>query len=77
MQTSLFIRLAGVTLLTAGLSACAGTGGLTPDAQRAAGGAVAGAVIADVLDENVAAGAAIGAAGGALCDDAGVCQRRY
>ncbi|MBU3029273.1 hypothetical protein [Paracoccus marinaquae] len=79
MQTSLFARLAGVTLVAAGLSACAPgyQTGLSPDAQRAAGGAVAGAVIAEVLDENVVAGAALGAAGGALCDDAGVCQRRY
>ena len=54
-----------------------GTAGISPDAQRAAGGAVAGAVIAKALDEDLATGAAIGAVGGALCDDAGVCQRRY
>ncbi|MDP5308000.1 hypothetical protein [Paracoccus spongiarum] len=79
MQTSLFIRLAGVSLVAAGLSACAPgyQTGLSPDAQRAAGGAVAGAVIAKALDEDIATGAAIGAAGGALCDEFGVCQRRY
>ncbi|MDB6176916.1 hypothetical protein PAF17_05270 [Paracoccus sp. Z330] len=79
MQNSLFIRLAGLTFAAAGLSACASgyQTGLSPDAQRALGGAAAGAVIAEVLDEDIAAGAAIGAAGGALCDDAGVCQRRY
>ena len=47
--------------------------GISPDAQRAAGGAVAGAVVAKALDEKVATGALIGAAGGALCDDVGVC----
>jgi hypothetical protein len=52
-------------------------GGISPDAQRAAGGAVAGAVVAKAIDGDVATGALIGAAGGALCDDAGVCQRRY
>ena len=79
MQKSVALRLAGAALLVAGLSACAdGYGaGISPDAQRAAGGAVAGAVIAKALDEDLATGAAIGAVGGALCDDAGVCQRRY
>lgn len=83
MQTSLFIRLAGITLVAGGLSACAQQGyggyqtGLSPDAQRAAGGAIAGAVIAKALDEDIATGAALGGAAGALCDDAGVCQRRY
>ncbi|SNT72562.1 hypothetical protein [Paracoccus seriniphilus] len=79
MQTSLFLRLAGLTVAAAGLSACASgyQTGLTPDAQRAVGGAAAGAVIAKVLDEDIAAGAAIGAAGGALCDDVGVCQKSY
>ncbi|MCF3974635.1 hypothetical protein [Paracoccus salsus] len=79
MQTSFFFRLAGVTLVAAGLSACAPgyQTGLSPDAQRAAGGAVAGAVIAKALDEDIATGAALGGAAGALCDDAGVCQRRY
>ncbi|MRX50070.1 hypothetical protein GI374_06305 [Paracoccus sp. S-4012] len=50
---------------------------LSPDVQRAAGGAIAGGVIAKALDEDVATGAAIGGIGGALCDDLGVCQRRY
>lgn len=83
MQISSLLRLAGVAVVAAGLSACAQQGaygtatGLSPDAQRAAGGAVAGALIAKALDEDVATGAALGAAGGALCDEAGVCQRRY
>ncbi|KCV81647.1 hypothetical protein ATO10_12062 [Actibacterium atlanticum] len=49
-------------------------GCLEDDGERALAGAVAGALIADATGENVAAGAAIGAAGGALCDDAGVCN---
>ncbi len=81
MQTSLFTRLARGALLLVGLAACDqgyGTAtGLSPDAQRAAGGALAGAVVAKALDENIATGAALGATAGALCDDAGVCQRRY
>ncbi|WP_347266766.1 hypothetical protein [Paracoccus sp. (in: a-proteobacteria)] len=78
MQNSVILRLAGAVLLFGGLSACDPyTGGVSPDAQRAAGGAVAGAVIAKAVDGDVATGALIGAAGGALCDDAGVCQRRY
>ena len=79
MQKSFLIRLCGVALVAGSLSACAqgyaGYGaGLSPDAQRAAGGAIAGAVVAKALDEKVATGAIIGAAGGALCDDVGVCQ---
>lgn len=83
MQTSSILRLAGLAIVAAGLSACAQPGtygtatGLSPDAQRAAGGAVAGAVIAKALDEDIATGAALGGVAGALCDDAGVCQRRY
>lgn len=80
MQTSLFTRVAGGAFLLLGLAACQqgyGTAAIPPDAQRAAGGAVAGAVIAKALNEDIATGAAIGAVGGALCDDAGVCQRRY
>ena len=76
MQKSVALSLAGAVLLVAGLSACDGSG-LSPDTQRAAGGAVAGAVVAKAIDGDVATGALIGAAGGALCDDAGVCQRRY
>ena len=76
MQKSVALRLAGAVLLVAGLSACDGSE-LSPDTQRAAGGAVAGAVVAKAIDGDVATGALIGAAGGALCDDAGVCQRRY
>ena len=80
MITSQFTRGAAGVFLLLGLAACEqgyGMGGVSPDAQRAAGGAVAGAVIAKALDEDIATGAAIGAVGGALCDDAGVCQRRY
>lgn len=81
MQKSTLLRGSGALLLVAGLAACEsnGYGGstLSPDAQRAAGGALAGAVVAKAIDGNVGTGALIGAAGGALCDDAGVCQRRY
>ncbi|TWI32850.1 hypothetical protein [Paracoccus sulfuroxidans] len=81
MQKSTLLRVSGALLLVAGLAACEsnGYGGstLSPDAQRAAGGALAGAVVAKAIDGNVGTGALIGAAGGALCDDAGVCQRRY
>jgi len=79
MQKSLVLRIGGVATLVLGLAACDPNmqTGLSPDAQRAAGGAVAGAVVAKALNENVTTGAAIGAAGGALCDDVGVCQRRY
>ena len=45
--------------------------------EGAAGGALAGAAVAKIIDGDVGTGALIGAAGGALCDDAGVCQRRY
>ena len=80
MQTSSILRLAGVALVAAGVSACApGVGyqtGLSADTQRAAGGAVAGAVIAKALDEDIATGALIGGAAGALCDDAGVCVQQ-
>lgn len=82
MHSKLIVRIAGAALLAAGLSACAqgtypGYGyntGLSADAQRAAGGALAGAVVAKALDEKASTGALIGAAGGALCDDVGVCQ---
>lgn len=79
MQVSKIIRFTGISLAIAGLSACAQgyQTGLSPDAQRAAGGAVAGAVIAKALDEDIATGAALGGAAGALCDEAGVCQRSY
>lgn len=80
MTTSMLTRTAAGAFLLLGLAACDqgyGMGGISPDAQRAAGGAVAGAVIAKALDEDIATGAAVGAVGGALCDDAGVCQRRY
>lgn len=79
MQVSKIIRFTGASLALAALSACAQgyQTGLSPDAQRAAGGAVAGGVLAKALDEDIATGAALGGAAGALCDDAGVCQRRY
>ncbi|TJZ87092.1 hypothetical protein [Paracoccus hibiscisoli] len=80
MQNLFTLRVAGLAFVAAGLAACAPGyqgGGISPDAQRAAGGAVAGAVVARALNEDIATGAAIGAVGGALCDDAGVCQRRY
>lgn len=78
MQTSLFLRLSGVALVAATLSACAPgyQTGLSADTQRAAGGAVAGAVVAKALDEDIATGAVLGAAAGALCDDAGVCAQQ-
>lgn len=79
MQVSLITRISAGALVLLGLAACDPNyqTGLSPDAQRAAGGAVAGAVIAKALDEDIATGAALGAGAGALCDDAGVCQRRY
>ncbi len=77
MQKTFALRLAGLALVAAGLSACSPGYGVSADTQRAAGGAVAGAVIAKALDEDIATGAALGGAAGALCDDAGVCQRRY
>lgn len=79
MQKSVVLRLSGVAMLVLGLAACdqGYGGGISPDAQRAAGGALAGAAVAKIIDGDVGTGALIGAAGGALCDDAGVCQRRY
>ena len=63
------LKLLVVPALFLALAGC-----LEDDGERAMAGAIAGALVADALDENVAAGAAIGAAGGALCDDAGVCN---
>lgn len=80
MQNSPFFRISGALLVAFGLAACQPGyqgGGISPDAQRAAGGAVAGAVVAKALDEDIATGAALGGAAGALCDDVGVCQRAY
>lgn len=75
------LRLTVAALSLAALAACQpspyGGSTLSPDAQRAAGGAVAGALIAKALKEDPAKGALIGAGAGALCDDAGVCQRSY
>lgn len=81
------LRLGAVSALVLGLAACqpAYQGGyqtgaqqsrISPDMQRAAGGAVAGALIAKVLDEDVVTGAAVGATAGVFCDDLGVCQKR-
>lgn len=77
MQITTLLRASGAILAAAALSACAQgyQTGLSPDAQRAAGGAVAGAVIAKALDEDLATGAVLGAAAGALCDDARVCAQ--
>ncbi|KGJ03036.1 hypothetical protein SAMN04487972_107135 [Paracoccus halophilus] len=79
MQKTVVLRFAGLALIAGALSACSDGygGGLSADTQRAAGGAVAGAVVAKAVDGDVATGALIGAAGGALCDDAGICQRSY
>lgn len=76
MRNLSILRLVGVALVGAAVSACAPgyQTGLSADTQRAAGGALAGAVVAKALDENMATGALIGGAAGALCDDAGVCQ---
>ena len=78
MRTSFIFRIAGVALVSAGLAACAPgyQTGLSPDVQRAAGGALAGAVVAKAVDGNVATGALIGGAAGALCEDAGVCVQQ-
>lgn len=79
MQSSTFIRLSVAALLAGGLSACAQgyQTGLSPDVQRAGGGALAGAAAAKILDGDVATGALAGAALGAVCDDVGVCQQAY
>ncbi|MDO5640798.1 MAG: hypothetical protein Q4G26_00210 [Paracoccus sp. (in: a-proteobacteria)] len=75
------LRLSGASLLIAILAACQPSpyGGTTisPDAQRAVGGALVGAAIAKATDGNMRTGALIGAGAGALCDDVGVCQRSY
>lgn len=78
MKKSIVMRLTAGATLVLGLAACDPhmQGGVTPDAQRAAGGAVAGAVIARALDKDVTTGAALGATAGVFCDDLGVCQRR-
>lgn len=80
MQKSLYFRITGATLFALALAACQPGyqgGGISPDAQRAAGGAVIGGLAAKALDEDVATGALAGGAAGALCDDVGVCQRSY
>lgn len=63
------LKLLTIPALVLALGGC-----LETDGERALAGAAAGAIAADVLDTNVVAGAAIGAAGGALCDDAGICN---
>ncbi|MFG6080406.1 hypothetical protein ACEUZ9_000962 [Paracoccus litorisediminis] len=76
MTKSALLRLSTAVVLVAGLSACASPM-VTPDAQRAAGGALAGAAVAKLIHEDVKTGALLGAAAGALCDDARVCQSGY
>lgn len=73
MKKSALLRFSAAAMLIAGLSACAGQT-MSPDATRAAGGALAGAAVAKLINEDVKTGALIGAAAGALCDDARVCQ---
>jgi osmotically inducible lipoprotein OsmB len=58
-----------LSLVTAALAGC-----VQNDGSRALIGAGVGAAAAAVTENDIATGAAIGAAGGALCDDAGVCQ---
>jgi osmotically inducible lipoprotein OsmB len=65
MRKSLII----LSLVTAALAGC-----VQNDGSRALIGAGVGAAAAAVTENDIATGAAIGAAGGALCDDAGVCQ---
>ncbi|MDO5528967.1 MAG: hypothetical protein Q4F71_06145 [Paracoccus sp. (in: a-proteobacteria)] len=77
MQKNTLLRLAGAMLVVGSLAACAdpyGQYGISPDVQRAAGGAVAGAVVAKAVDGNARTGALVGATAGALCDDLGICQ---
>jgi len=81
------LKLFGIVLVGAMLSAC-----VSSDIERAGVGAAAGAgaaVILDgdiatgaivgaaavILDGDIATGAIVGAAGGALCDDVGLCRR--
>ena len=68
MQKSL--KLFGIVLMGAMLSAC-----VSSDIERAGVGAAAGAGAAVILDGDIATGAIVGAAGGALCDDVGLCRR--
>ncbi|WP_372602718.1 hypothetical protein [Actibacterium sp.] len=63
-----------LTLIAAPALFLALAGCLESDGERALAGALGGALIADATGGNVITGAAIGAAGGALCDDAGVCE---
>lgn len=76
MRNTVILRLSGALLVVAGLAACDPNyqNTISPDAQRAAGGALAGAAVAKIIDGDVKTGALIGAAGGALCDDLRVCQ---
>ncbi|WJY21817.1 hypothetical protein QTA57_01025 [Fontisubflavum oceani] len=62
-------KLTLVLVATLGLSAC-----VASDLERAGLGAAAGGVTAAALNGNIATGVLIGAAGGALCDDAGLCN---
>ena len=58
-----------VLVATLGLSAC-----MASDLERAGVGAAVGGVTVAALNGNVATGVIIGVAGGALCDDAGICD---
>ncbi|MBF9049183.1 hypothetical protein GTA62_02915 [Roseobacter sp. HKCCD9010] len=62
-------KLTLALVATLGLSAC-----VASDLERAGLGAAAGGVTAAALNGNIATGVLIGAAGGALCDDAGLCN---
>lgn len=74
MRNTVILRLSGALLVVAGLAACDPNyqTGISPDAQRAAAGALGGAAVAKIVDGDVATGAVIGAAAGALADDVGV-----
>ncbi|MCV2880616.1 hypothetical protein [Actibacterium sp. XHP0104] len=63
------LKLLAAPALVLALAGC-----LESDGERAVAGALGGALIADATGGSAITGAAIGAAGGALCDDAGVCN---
>lgn len=63
------LNILAAVALVATLAGC-----MESDGDRALAGAAAGAVLAGATDNNILVGAGLGAAGGALCDDAGVCQ---
>jgi osmotically inducible lipoprotein OsmB len=61
---STMLKLAGLALVAATLTACEGT-----DIERGALGAVGGALVADQLGTDPLGGALIGGALGVTCDD--------